>query len=91
MSMCIIRLIICDVGVDNNSWIPYCSPLVILHVHLMNIFIKTREPYTGVKEVGCMVEDKKSKTNKGHNSEKKNCFFVLSAVMVWIFLRIVNT
>ena len=38
--------------------------------------------------VGCLIEDKKSKSKKGHNCEKK---IEMSPLIVWIALRIVNT
>ena len=39
--------------------------------------------------VGCLIEDKKSKSKKGHNSDKNA--FQLSPLIVWISLWIVNT
>ena len=40
--------------------------------------------------VGCLIEDKKSKSKKGHSSEKK-MHFELSSLIVWTAPWIVNT
>ena len=41
--------------------------------------------------VECLIENKKSESKKGHNSEKKKKHFELSPVIVWIALWIVST
>ena len=41
--------------------------------------------------VGCLIEDKKSKSKKGRNSAKKKMHFELSPLIVRIALWIVNT
>ena len=40
--------------------------------------------------VGCLIEDKKSKSNKGHNSGEKK-YFEVSPLIKWIALWTVNT
>ena len=42
--------------------------------------------------VGCLIEDKRFKSKKGHNSKKKKKVHLeLSPLIVWIALWIVNT
>ena len=69
-------------------------PSQLLSKKLFLIF-KTKSTTCGYQcsTVGCFVEDKKSKSKKGHNSEK-TAFSdkdALSPLIVWIALWIVNT
>ena len=56
------------------------------------MFRKSKSTACGCQHsaVGCLIEDKKSKSKKGHNSGKK-MHFESSPLIVWIAFLIVNT
>ena len=74
----------------------YCSLLAAssLSTNLSKISVLRTNKSTACRcprlAVGCLIEDKKSKSKRGNNSENK-MHFELSPLIVWIALWIVNT